>query len=109
MVQLVCRSAEYASTWSPPSSLSFGQSVHVEFRVADTATPPNLLHLEYSFRAAAGNGTSGDINNWNPKTGPKSPAPYTNIRKVANDVAQEVFRAVQRMQHAPGDDPGDRG
>ena len=45
------------------------------------------------------NGTSGDINNWDPKVGPNSPAPYTNIRKVANDVAQEVLRIAQRLPY----------
>ena len=58
---------------------------------ADRQDPP--------FVGILSNGTSGDINNWNPKTGPKSAVPYTNIRKVADDVAQEVLRAVQGMKH----------
>ena len=45
------------------------------------------------------NGTSGDINNWNSKAGHGSGAPYTNIRKVADDVAQEVKRVVAGMRH----------
>ncbi|MCX6909364.1 MAG: neutral/alkaline non-lysosomal ceramidase N-terminal domain-containing protein, partial [Verrucomicrobia bacterium] len=58
---------------------------------ADRQDPP--------FVGILSNGTSGDINNWNPKIGPNSPAPYTNIRKVADDVAQEVLQVVRRMQH----------
>ncbi len=45
------------------------------------------------------NGTSGDINNINPKTGSKSPAPYSQIRRVAEDVAQEVMRVMGGMEH----------
>lgn len=45
------------------------------------------------------NGTSGDINNVNPQTGGKSPAPYARIRQVAQDVAQEVLRVVSRLDY----------
>jgi neutral ceramidase len=45
------------------------------------------------------NGTSGDINNVNPATGFKSPAPYTQIRRVANDLAQEVLRVNGELKH----------
>jgi len=58
-----------------------------------------LLGADASFVGILSNGTSGDINNWDPKVGPNSPAPYTRIRKVADDVAQEVLRVVQRMQY----------
>jgi len=45
------------------------------------------------------NGTSGDINNFDPKISHKTVIPYTRINKVADDVAQEVLRAVRRMKH----------
>jgi hypothetical protein len=45
------------------------------------------------------NGTSGDINNINPKTGWKSPAPYAQIRRVADDVALEVQRVLKGLSY----------
>jgi hypothetical protein len=45
------------------------------------------------------NGTSGDINNINPQAPVKSPAPYTRIRQVAEDVAQEVMRVVRTLEY----------
>lgn len=58
-----------------------------------------LLGADSSFVGMLTNGTSGDINNWNPKTGPKSPAPYSQIQKVADDVVQKVLGVVKKMQH----------
>ncbi len=55
--------------------------------------------LDPPFIGILSNGTSGDINNWDPKVGSNSPAPYTRIREVADDVAQEVLRVVHQMQH----------
>jgi hypothetical protein len=45
------------------------------------------------------NGTSGDINNINPKTGGKDQPPYTQIRLVAEDLAQETLRTLRKMTH----------
>ncbi len=45
------------------------------------------------------NGTSGDINNINPKAPREAKPPYTQIRKVAEDVAQEVLRVTRTLQH----------
>ena len=45
------------------------------------------------------NGTSGDINNWNPKVGPNSKTPYSRIRAVADDLAQEVMRVVKTLTY----------
>lgn len=45
------------------------------------------------------NGTSGDINNVNPKVKRERSAPYTQINKVADDLAQEVWRVVSRLEH----------
>lgn len=58
-----------------------------------------LLGADASFVGILSNGTSGDINNFDPKTGPGSPAPYTQIGKVAEDVAQEVARVVKGIRH----------
>jgi len=45
------------------------------------------------------NGTSGDINNVNPKTKREPAPPYTQIRRVAEDVAQEVLRVTRSLEH----------
>ena len=45
------------------------------------------------------NGTSGDINNINPKTKREPAPPYTQIRRVAEDVAQEAWRVTRGMKH----------
>jgi hypothetical protein len=58
---------------------------------ADRQDPP--------FVGILSNGTSGDINNWGAKGGHASPVPYTNIRRVAEDVAQEVLKVVQELKH----------
>lgn len=46
------------------------------------------------------NGTSGDINNINPQAPVKSPAPYTQIRRVAGDLANEVLRVAQGLTYS---------
>jgi hypothetical protein len=58
---------------------------------ADRQDPP--------FVAILCNGTSGDINNVNPKLKRESTPPYTQIRRVAEDVAQEVLRAIRNLEH----------
>lgn len=58
-----------------------------------------LLNADASFVGILSNGTSGDTNNWDPKVGPDSPAPYTKIKKVADEVAQEVLRVVQGIEY----------
>jgi hypothetical protein len=45
------------------------------------------------------NGTSGDINNINPKTPREPQPPYTQIRRVAEDLAQEVLRVTKGFEH----------
>lgn len=45
------------------------------------------------------NGTSGDINNVNPKVRRAAAPPYSQIRKVAEDVAQEVVRALHSAHY----------
>jgi hypothetical protein len=45
------------------------------------------------------NGTSGDINNVNPATKRESQPPYTQIRRVAEDVAQEVLRVSKEFEY----------
>ena len=45
------------------------------------------------------NGTSGDINNIDPKTGSKSTGPYTQIRRVARDLAGEVIRVERGLKY----------
>ncbi|MDD4107950.1 MAG: hypothetical protein PHH93_04440 [Prolixibacteraceae bacterium] len=61
-----------------------------ELLKADRQDPP--------FVGIMSNGTSGDVNNIN-LTGPveKNP-PYAKIRKVADDVAREVFRAHNKIE-----------
>lgn len=58
-----------------------------------------LLGADAAFVGMLSNGTSGDINNWNPQAGHQSPAPYSQIERVAGDVAREVFQVVQRIDH----------
>ncbi len=45
------------------------------------------------------NGTSGDINNVNPKVKRQDAPPYTQIRRVAEDVAQEVLRVTRGLDY----------
>ena len=45
------------------------------------------------------NGTSGDINNINPKIKREPAPPYAQIRRVAEDVAQEVIRVTRRLAY----------
>lgn len=45
------------------------------------------------------NGTSGDINNVDPKTKRAPAPPYTQMRRVADDVAQEVMRVTKSLQY----------
>ena len=45
------------------------------------------------------NGTSGDVNNINPRTKREPAPPYTQIRRVADDVAREVLRVTTGLQH----------
>ena len=45
------------------------------------------------------NGTSGDINNINPRVKRETSPPYTQIRRVAEDVAQEVLRVSRGLEY----------
>jgi hypothetical protein len=45
------------------------------------------------------NGTSGDVNNINPNVKRGREPPYTQIRRVAEDVAQEVLRITRELKH----------
>jgi neutral ceramidase len=58
---------------------------------ADRQDPP--------FVAMLSNGTSGDINNINPKVKRESQPPYTQIRRVAEDLAQEVLRVTKGLEY----------
>lgn len=58
-----------------------------------------LLGADSSFVGMLSNGTSGDINNWNPKTGPKSAEPYSKIRQVSGDVARRAVEVVRGLSH----------
>ena len=51
------------------------------------------------FVAMLSNGTSGDINNINFRGGQKRLPPYARMTIVANQVAAEVFRAMQEIEH----------
>lgn len=56
-------------------------------------------HQDRPFVGIMSNGTEGDVNNINfGGTAEKYP-PYTKMRIVANDVAQEVFRVYQNLQY----------
>jgi hypothetical protein len=62
-----------------------------ELLVADRQDPP--------FVGILCNGTSGDINNLNPAA-KREPAPlYTQIRRVADDLAREVLRVCQGLKY----------
>lgn len=58
-----------------------------------------LLGADAGFVGMLSNGTSGDINNWNPQAGHQTPVPYSQIQRVAGDVAQHAFEVVQRIEH----------
>lgn len=59
----------------------------------------NADRQEVPFVGIMSNGTSGDINNINVK-GPKpNDPPYAKMHSVADDVAREVFRAYQSVNH----------
>jgi hypothetical protein len=45
------------------------------------------------------NGTSGDINNINPKIKRERQPPYTQIKRVAEDLSQEVIRVAKNLQY----------
>ena len=45
------------------------------------------------------NGTSGDINNVDPRAKRPNAPPYTQIRRVAEDTAQEVLRVTRALGH----------
>ena len=45
------------------------------------------------------NGTSGDINNINPRAKRPEATPYTQIRRVAEDAAQEVLSVIKGLPH----------
>ena len=62
-----------------------------ELLAADRQDPP--------FIGILCNGTSGDINNVNPKVKREEAPPYTQIRRVAEDVAREVFRVTQGIEY----------
>lgn len=57
--------------------------------------------LDIPFVGFMTNGTSGDINNVDVKGSKQSRPPYAKMRKVAHDVAQEVFSAYQAVKHVP--------
>ena len=60
----------------------------------ETQTPP--------FVAMLSNGTSGNINNINFRGGQKRLPPYERMELVANQVAAEVFRAMQGIDYRDG-------
>lgn len=62
-----------------------------ELMKADRQDPP--------FVGIMSNGTSGDVNNINFRGPSEKHPPYAKMRIVANDVAQEVFRVYQTIQH----------
>ena len=62
-----------------------------DFLAAEAQTPP--------FVAMLSNGTSGDINNINFRGGQKRLPPYGRMELVANQVAAEVFRAIQEIEY----------
>lgn len=60
--------------------------------------------LDPPFVGIMSNGTSGDINNINFRGGQTGGPPYTKIRAVADDLAQEaarVYRSLQFRDHVP--------
>jgi hypothetical protein len=58
---------------------------------ADRQDPP--------FVGLLANGTSGDINNINVRGGASKQPPYAQMRRVANEVAQEVARVCPTLRH----------
>ena len=62
-----------------------------ELLKADRQDPP--------FVGIMSNGTSGDVNNINYGGQPESNPPYAKMRKVADDVAREVYRAYNKVEH----------
>jgi len=58
---------------------------------ADRQEPP--------FMGILTNGTSGDINNVDPKAKRAPVPPYTQMRRVAEDVAQEVLRVAKGLEY----------
>jgi len=58
-----------------------------------------LLGTDKSFVGILSNGTSGDINNVNPKIKPERQEPYAQIRRVAEDVAQETLRVTRNLRY----------
>ena len=62
-----------------------------ELLKADRQGPP--------FVGIMSNGTSGDVNNINFRGPAEKHPPYAKMRIVANDVADEVFRAYQRIDY----------
>ncbi len=58
---------------------------------ADRQDPP--------FVGIMANGTSGDVNNINFRGPSEKMAPYEKMRRVAGDVAAEVFRIYQTLKH----------
>jgi hypothetical protein len=62
-----------------------------ELLKADRQQPP--------FVALMTNGTSGDVNNINFRGPAEQHPPYAKMRLVADDVAREVFRVYQTVQH----------
>lgn len=77
----------------PPSDISADYFGVFARRMAE------LLGADSSFVGILSNGTSGDINNWDPKIGSNSPAPYSRVQKVAEDVAQEALRVLRQIEH----------
>jgi neutral ceramidase len=62
-----------------------------EFLGADRQDPP--------FVGIMSNGTSGDVNNINFGGSPEKNAPYEKMRRVADDVAKEVYRVQQTVEY----------
>lgn len=54
---------------------------------------------EIPFVAMMSNGTSGDVNNINFRGPAENHPPYAKMKIVANDVAQEVLKAYQKIEH----------
>lgn len=58
-----------------------------------------LLGAGPAFVGILSNGTSGDINNVNPKVKAERQEPYAQIRRVADDVAQEVLHVTGKLHY----------
>ncbi len=72
--------------WAPPYYGAFADRVQ-ELLGADRQDPP--------FVAMLSNGTSGDVNNIDPRTAHPAQEPYAQIRHVAGEAANEVLRVVK--------------